>query len=369
MTVAAMTRILREHSMRALALSLLWGAPLFAQAPGEPAANPNAPAAAFPPPAPAQVNPASPAAAPSGPSSYTCTPACRSGFVCVMNQCVSACNPACGEGELCTDQGRCVSACNPACAANERCTSQGQCIANAPPPPPPAPPQQYPQSQGQDWYYSGRAAPRDDQYGPPKREERSAGERYHDGFYLRMAVGVGYFLGRARPADVSDQLADDLEVGISGVSIPVEFAIGGTPTPGLVIGGGAYGIHLPSGTYKAGHGDKTLSESADYGSASLLAPFIDVYPNPRQGFHFQVAAGYAVANPGKSDKIVDTTLSGGGFGAMAGLGVEGWVGPQWGMGMLARVQYMSVELKDSDDKNKTDFIALTPSLLMSATFH
>src|SRR5204863_303085 len=78
--------------------------------------------------------------------------------------------------------------------------------------------------------------------------------------------------------------------------------------------------------------------------ASLLAPFIDVYPNPAQGFHFEVAAGYAVASPGKSDKIVDTSLTGGGFGAMAGIGVEGWVGPQWSMGMLARVQYISVQL-------------------------
>ena len=119
-----MTRILRDCSIRVFAFSLLWGARLFAQALSEPATNPNASAAAFPPSgAPAQVNLASPAAAPSGPSAYACTPACRAGFVCVMNQCVSACNPACAEGELCTDQGRCVSACNPACATNERCTS------------------------------------------------------------------------------------------------------------------------------------------------------------------------------------------------------------------------------------------------------
>ncbi|MEM9192341.1 MAG: hypothetical protein AAGF12_24415, partial [Myxococcota bacterium] len=31
-----------------------------------------------------------------------CTPACRSGFMCVAGQCVSACNPPCGPGEMCT---------------------------------------------------------------------------------------------------------------------------------------------------------------------------------------------------------------------------------------------------------------------------
>ena len=36
--------------------------------------------------------------------------------------------------------------------------------------------------------------------------------------------------------------------------------------------------------------------------------------------------------------------------------------------MLTRVQYMSIELKDDDD-HKFEFLALAPSLLMTATFH
>lgn len=49
-----------------------------------------------------------------------CVPSCRVGYVCVKGQCVSACNPPCAQGEM--------------------CTAQGQCIQNAPPPPPPPPP-------------------------------------------------------------------------------------------------------------------------------------------------------------------------------------------------------------------------------------
>ncbi len=38
----------------------------------------------------------------------SCTPACRSGFVCVSGACVSACNPPCRAGERCTDEAACV---------------------------------------------------------------------------------------------------------------------------------------------------------------------------------------------------------------------------------------------------------------------
>lgn len=38
----------------------------------------------------------------------TCEPACRSGFVCLRDECVSACNPVCDADERCTDDGECV---------------------------------------------------------------------------------------------------------------------------------------------------------------------------------------------------------------------------------------------------------------------
>lgn len=37
-----------------------------------------------------------------------CAPTCRSGFVCIAGDCVSACNPACGPGETCTSEGECL---------------------------------------------------------------------------------------------------------------------------------------------------------------------------------------------------------------------------------------------------------------------
>jgi len=36
-----------------------------------------------------------------------CRPECRAGFLCIDGACVSACNPPCGEGEVCTEEATC----------------------------------------------------------------------------------------------------------------------------------------------------------------------------------------------------------------------------------------------------------------------
>jgi hypothetical protein len=48
-------------------------------------------------------------AAEAAPAGAGCTPACREGFSCVDGECVSKCNPPCGEGEKCTALGHCVA--------------------------------------------------------------------------------------------------------------------------------------------------------------------------------------------------------------------------------------------------------------------
>jgi hypothetical protein len=39
-----------------------------------------------------------------------CLPSCRAGYLCLSGQCVSACNPICSAGEMCTERGECVPA-------------------------------------------------------------------------------------------------------------------------------------------------------------------------------------------------------------------------------------------------------------------
>jgi len=44
-----------------------------------------------------------------GAGSQQCLPSCRTGYLCVSGQCMSACNPICPAGEMCTERGECVS--------------------------------------------------------------------------------------------------------------------------------------------------------------------------------------------------------------------------------------------------------------------
>ncbi|HEX6240504.1 MAG TPA: hypothetical protein VFZ61_06405, partial [Polyangiales bacterium] len=52
-----------------------------------------------------------------GAGGQQCLPSCRSGYLCVSGQCVSACNPICPAGEMCTERGECVPATGAAAAS------------------------------------------------------------------------------------------------------------------------------------------------------------------------------------------------------------------------------------------------------------
>lgn len=58
----------------------------------------------------AQQSPSEPPPPPPPLSSteLNCYPACRSGYVCSLGECISRCNPPCGPGQLCLDTGECT---------------------------------------------------------------------------------------------------------------------------------------------------------------------------------------------------------------------------------------------------------------------
>ncbi|MFO0566656.1 MAG: outer membrane beta-barrel protein [Polyangiaceae bacterium] len=181
----------------------------------------------------------------------------------------------------------------------------------------------------------------------------------HDGFYLRLGIGVG-----SASFTVKEPSTD---VDVTGIGPSLEIALGGTVAPGLVLGGGIYGTSLASPEYKA----QGVTSTGGAATVSMIGPFLDYYFNPTGGFHLQAAAGYTALNALKadSDPYPSEDSSGGGFGLVAGAGYEAFVGEEWSVGGLARIQYMSGSVEGADSGNERDVSGTVVSLLFTATLH
>ena len=196
---------------------------------------------------------------------------------------------------------------------------------------------------------------------------RTSSNRRHDGFYFRAGLGYGN-------VGIDASLANApyaVNYGGSGGGVAAELAFGGTPARGLVVGAGIYGINAGSPSYDSisdGRGAE-YSAGAVPGAIllSMLGPFIDFYPKPDLGFHLEASLGLARVvvgdGHGKLD-AVDTT----GLGLMAGAGYEWWIGDQWSIGPLLRVQYAAPSAKDNDG-DSFDLSFLSWGLIAAATYH
>jgi hypothetical protein len=237
-------------------------------------------------------------------------------------------------------------------------------------PPPvyyPAPPPQQPYGPGP---YS---APPPGGYPPPPAPEPSRGAHLHDGFYLRLGLGVGR-TGASFRNDNSRELDGSVEGSLVSAAAAFELAIGGTPAPGLVIGGGFF---------SGGSGEVESSDLSVDGrpvprikysqlTFTLLGPFIDYYFDERSGFHLQGALGLAYMDVG-TGKRGSTTVTDertlGGLGFMLGGGYEWFVGDQWSLGGLLRMRYGALETDNDDDERWTFQTLAIPEILFNATFH
>ncbi|HVJ14234.1 MAG TPA: EB domain-containing protein, partial [Polyangiaceae bacterium] len=240
-----------------------------------------------------EAAPPPPAEAPA-PAPVECTPACQSGTFCSNGQCLSKCTPPCGADEVCTDDAQCVLVLPP----------------SAPPPPPPPP--------------AGVAPPPrpvEPLPPPPPATEVEQGVHLHDGFYFRGALGVGALFGSNSTVNGALLVASAGDFDSSGIAVLSELALGGSPLPGLVIGGGSYGASVPSTSYEVAGSEIEGGTSA----VSVLGPFIDIYPDPSAGLHLQFAPGLGAMNVNEGDFASDT-IGGLGFGFMAGAGYEFWIG-------------------------------------------
>jgi hypothetical protein len=181
---------------------------------------------------------------------------------------------------------------------------------------------------------------------PPPPPPPDPGARLHDGFFLRLGLGLGF--GNVS-VDSEEPGGVQHEGEIRGMGFGLEVLLGGTPASGLVLGGGFLGHSIPEPTFEIDG-----VEYDDYGidfNLFVFPIFLNYYPNPRTGLNLQALGGIAASyftwdDPYTDDQESSDTAWGG--AVAAGIGYEGWVGSKWSLGGAFRLMYASTSMKDGD---------------------
>lgn len=152
---------------------------------------------------------------------------------------------------------------------------------------------------------------------------------------------------------------------LSGGGGTLELLLGGTPAPGLVLGGGLIGHTFTEPDYEV-DGTSTRLEDTELG-LTYLALFGQLYFNPEGGAHVQalVAAAEESYRYPLAGTERESELSGIGVGL--GAGYDLWIGDQWSLGPAARVSWATV--KHDADGVVTRHKTTTFSLSLTATLH
>ncbi len=179
---------------------------------------------------------------------------------------------------------------------------------------------------------------------------------YRHGFYLRGALG-GSYLTDAETA--SDGQSDKL----SGGGYSLDVLLGGSPVPGLALGGGFSATITDKPRVQAD--GQTVQGSNSLGFATLSG-FADWYPMPSNGLHILAMGGFAQLRVSDPDgNSVGDTATGPGFGI--GAGYEWSVGRHWGLGAMARYTYASLAMTTAGVTYHESLSS--PQLLLTGTLY
>ncbi len=193
-------------------------------------------------------------------------------------------------------------------------------------------------------------------YEPPPAFGKPRGANTHDGFYLRMAIGGGYFNDSV---STNATFIGSGDITISGFTTAGEFLVGGTVANGFVIGGGLLtGVVIEPDVDLGG----ISAQSSGNLFFGMLGPFMDYYFDPNKGLHLQVMVGLGFLTGESSDS--ETAVGG---GLAVGLGHDWWVSDEWSLGILGRLAFAAVKVDDSfiNEEHK----AVQAAALFTATYH
>ena len=147
-----------------------------------------------------------------------------------------------------------------------------------------------------------------------------------------MGVGGGFVSTKA----VIEGGTHDGNVTAAGPAFSFDLAIGGAIKPGLILAG-AYSVYAV-GDAKLTNDTRRAPVAHDT-QLTLLSAMIDLYPNPKEGFHFGGGLGVATVRLRAAENAGDDLGIQTGVGITPHVGYEWWVGNYWGMGILGRFVY------------------------------
>jgi hypothetical protein len=186
----------------------------------------------------------------------------------------------------------------------------------------------------------------------------------HDGFYLRLATGFGPYNETIRLP------SEDSHTTVTGMASTSDFAIGGSPRPGLILGGAIWSTTVLASDTRTDPGAIVPPSTLQSGSYSVLGPWMDYYFDPHGGLHMPASLGFAV--------IRGLDAQGAGFhndhiaygaGILAGLGYDWWVGDEWSVGIVGRLTGIVGTSVDTDGHRWVHLIGSSPSVLFAVTYN
>jgi hypothetical protein len=144
--------------------------------------------------------------------------------------------------------------------------------------------------------------------------------------------------------------------------------MGGRIGKGVVFGGAYFrdqGLSL-SVEDEVTDGDEPQLEDTTF-SLDRVGPFLEWYPNPDGGLHFQALLAWGDFNMHRPDGIEVDDPSGL-FMSLAA-GYEWFVDERWRVGALARLTYAPLDVSETAAGTNTSVDLFSPSLLLNATYH
>jgi hypothetical protein len=186
----------------------------------------------------------------------------------------------------------------------------------------------------------------------------AANPETHDGFYFRGATGLGYF-----KSSLSLSGFPQLDTTYSGLDIGFDAWFGGSPIPGLAIGGGITSYDVPSPSVKTGGVSGTANGHL---MLDIVGVFGDYYFDPTKGMHLEALVGYGVLSA-QSSNGSSSSNDPSGIALGVGFGNDWWVADEWSIGVLGRFIYAPLSYSAGGQTAK--YSTITPAIMATFTYN